>query len=507
MTTSSGPHRLIVASNRLPVVLSQQGKGGDWRLERGSGGLVTALEPVLRERGGVWIGWPGIEKGRVADIDRLLARSTAGEGYEVKGVDLTARQRDDFYLGFSNQVIWPLFHDLLTQCNFDPRFWKTYRNVNTCFARRIAGDLEPGDFIWVHDYHLMAVARDLRSAGVTQPMGFFLHIPFPPLDLFLALPWRYRILDSLLAFDLLGFQTARDRRNFLQCLEHMAPDVAVGGHGRVQRVAVGDRTVKVGVFPVSIDFEEFAGTAQSDAVSERVAGLRSEFLGRTMILGVDRLDYSKGIPHKLQGYRLALERYPDLRERVTLVQLVVPSREDIPEYFRMKEEVERLVGQIQGQFTRSGWVPIHYQYGRWDRTELIAHYRAAGIALVTPLKDGMNLVAKEYCASSLGGKGVLVLSEFAGASAQLQDHALLVNPHDVEGVADAIHRAFTMPASERQRRMQELRKVVRDTGIGWWVDTYLQAAADETGEGFSTLEATRPRVPEGFLEEAERGSE
>lgn len=500
MSTAAKPRRLIVASNRLPVVLSQHGEGGDWRLERGSGGLVTALEPVLRERGGVWIGWPGIEKGKVTNIDALLARSTAGQGYEVKGVDLTARQRDDFYLGFSNQVIWPLFHDLLTQCNFDPRFWKTYRNVNAQFASRIAGEVREGDFIWIHDYHLMAVARDLRSAGVTQPLGFFLHIPFPPLDLFLTLPWRYRILDSLLAFDLLGFQTARDRRNFLQCLEHMAPDVDVSGEGRVQFVTVGDRTVRVGVFPVSIDFDEFAVTAQSDGVSERVAGLRSEFLGRTMILGVDRLDYSKGIPHKLQGYRLALERYPDLRERVTLVQLVVPSREDIPEYFQMKEEVERLVGQIQGQFTRSGWVPIHYQYGRWDRTELIAHYRAAGIALVTPLKDGMNLVAKEYCASSLEGKGVLVLSEFAGASAQLQDHALLVNPHDVEGIADAIYRAFMMSTAEQQRRMQELRRIIRDTGMDWWVDTYLAAAASDGHGEFSDLETTRPQIPPGFLE-------
>ncbi|HZD03577.1 MAG TPA: trehalose-6-phosphate synthase, partial [Longimicrobiales bacterium] len=369
-------------------------------------------EPVLRERGGVWIGWPGIEKGKVPGIDEILARSTAGQGYEVKGVDLTARQRDDFYLGFSNQVIWPLFHDLLTQCNFEPRFWKTYRKLNARFARRIAGEVAKGDFVWVHDYHLMAVARDLRNLGVEEPVGFFLHIPFPPLDLFLTLPWRYRILDSLLAFDLLGFQTVRDRRNFVQCLVHMVPDARVEGSDRVIRVRVGQRTVGVGVFPVSIAFDEFAGTAQSDPVSERVAGLRSEFLGRTMILGVDRLDYSKGIPHKLQGYRLALERYPDLRERVTLVQLVVPSREDIPEYFEMREEIEKLVGQIQGQFTRSGWVPIHYQYGRWDRTELIAHYRAAGIGLVTPLKDGMNLVAKEYCASSLGGKGVLILSEY-----------------------------------------------------------------------------------------------
>jgi trehalose 6-phosphate synthase len=457
---------------------------------------------VLRERGGLWIGWPGVEEGRVPNLDEVLAQSTAGLGYELRGVELSARERDDFYLGFSNQVIWPLFHDLLTQCNFDPVFWKTYRAVNAKFARRIGQEVREGDFVWIHDYHLMTVARELRKLGVTNTMAFFLHIPFPPLDLFLTLPWRFEILDSLLAFDLIGFQTSRDRRNFLDCVRYLAPNAKHDGEGRVERLTFAGRLVRVGVFPVSIDFQEFAGAAASEAVSERVAVLRSENLGRTMILGVDRLDYSKGIPHRLQGYRLALERYPDLRERVTLVQLVVPSREDIPEYFDMKEEIERLVGEIQGQFTRSGWVPIHYRYGRWDRTELVAHYRAADIALVTPLKDGMNLVAKEYCASSLEGDGVLILSEYAGATGQMQDDAILVNPHDVEGVADAIHEAFTMPQEERRRRMQALRADIRARDIDWWVDTFLRAAADEDLGEWKVVKRYRPKAPPGLMEDS-----
>ncbi|MGD2069154.1 MAG: trehalose-6-phosphate synthase [Gemmatimonadota bacterium] len=487
------PRRLVVASNRLPVVLTEEGKG-DWRLERGSGGLVTALEPVLRERGGVWIGWPGIEKGRIPDLDSVLDDATTGVGYAVRGVSLTATERDDFYLGFSNQVIWPLFHDLLSQCNFDPRFWHTYERVNSKFAAAIADEARTGDFVWIHDYHLMAVARELRDGGFPHTLGFFLHIPFPPLDLFVTLPWRFEILSSLLAFDLLGFQSSRDRKNFLACVERLVPEATLedGLEERVVRIGTDERTVKAGVFPVSIDFRDFAGTAASDPVSERVAGLRSEFPGRMVFLGVDRLDYSKGIPHKLQGYRLALERYPDLRERVTLTQLVVPSREDIPEYYQLKEEIERLVGRIQGEYTRSGWVPIHYQYGRWDRTELIAHYRHAGAALVTPLKDGMNLVAKEYCACSLEGKGVLILSEYAGATAQLQNEAILVNPHDVEGVADAIHQAFTMPADERTRRMEALRGKIKATDIDWWVETFLEAAADEDLGEDSTVQTYRP---------------
>ena len=487
---------LIVASNRLPIVLSPDGEG-DWNLERGSGGLVTALEPVLKERGGVWVGWPGVE-GKIKEVDRLLESATAESGYRVSGVTLTRQEQDDFYLGFANQVIWPLFHDLQTQCNFEPRFWKTYVRVNRKFASCIARTAKPEDFVWVHDYHLMTVARDLRTEGWHGRVGFFLHIPFPPLDVFLNLPWRFPVLDALLAYDLIGFQSDRDRRNFLGCVRTLVPDAAVEGEGRVVRVRFGSRIVRVGVFPVSIDFREFAGPAASDAVSERVASLREEFRGQTVMLGVDRLDYSKGIPHKLEGYRLALERYPQMRERIVLVQLVVPSREDIPEYHQMRAEIERRVGQIQGEFTRSGWVPIHYQYGRWDRVELIAHYRMAGIALVTPLKDGMNLVAKEFCASSLEGRGVLILSEYAGATAQLQNDALLVNPYDVEGVAEAIHRAFTMPRAEVKGRMQRMRETIRATDVAWWVDTFLKAALDQDLGASSEVEVYRPTPPEGF---------
>jgi trehalose 6-phosphate synthase len=487
---------LVVVSNRLPVVLSPDGEG-DWKLERGSGGLVTALEPVLRERGGVWVGWPGVE-GKIKEVDRLLESATAESGYRVRGVTLTREEQDDFYLGFANQVIWPLFHDLQTQCNFEPRFWKTYLGVNRKFAACIARTAGTGDFVWVHDYHLMMVAGDLRRERWNGRVGFFLHIPFPPLDVFLNLPWRFPVLDALLAYDLVGFQSERDRRNFLGCVQALVPDVSVEGEGRVAWARFAGRSVRVGVFPVSIDFDEFARPAAGDAVSDRVAGLRSEFPGKTLMLGVDRLDYSKGIPHKLEGYRLALERYPEMRDRIVLVQLVVPSREDIPEYHQMRAEIERRVGQIQGEFTRSGWVPIHYQFGRWDRVELIAHYRAAGIALVTPLKDGMNLVAKEFCASSLEGRGVLVLSEYAGATAQLQADALLVNPYDVEGVAQAIHQAFTMPRGEARRRMERMRETIRATDVGWWVETFLRAAFDEDLGASSEVEVYRPAPPPGF---------
>ena len=469
--------RLVVASNRLPVVL-QPGRDGGWALEPGSGGLVTALEPVLERTHGLWIGWPGVEGEGLDEVDRTLEEESDHLGYEIRGVPLTSEEVQDFYLGFANQVVWPLFHDFQTQCNFDPRFWRTYRHVNRKFAEVIAREHKEGDFIWVHDYHLMSTAEELRKLGVDAKLGFFLHTPFPPVDLFLKLPWRYEVLGSLLRFDLVGFQTARDRKNFSECVRHLAPDLQCRGEEgqRVIQVQTPEREVGVGAFPISIDVDEFHEAALTEAVSERVARIWAEFPGRILILGVDRLDYTKGIPHKLEGYRLALERYPELQERVSLVQLVIPSREDIPEYERLKREIERLVGQISGEFTRPGWVPVHYQYGSWKREELIAHYRASRVALVTPLKDGMNLVAKEFCASSLEGEGVLVLSEYAGATAQMQQDALLVNPYDAEGVAEALYRACSMEESERRRRMERMRDKIRAEDIYWWVETFLQAA-------------------------------
>jgi trehalose 6-phosphate synthase len=487
-----------VASNRLPVVLERSRRS--WRAEQGSGGLVTALEPVLQEREGIWVGWPGTDSGDWTEICHALERLTESEGYQIHPVRLTARERDDFYLGFSNQVIWPLFHDFQTLCNFDPRFWHAYAGVNRKFAAALQEVVRPGDLLWVHDYHLMSVAEELKAQGIEERMAFFLHIPFPHIDLFTKLPWRFSMLRSLLQYDLIGFQTARDRGNFLHCLRVLVPGIQIeGDDGRVARAILGAREVDIGVFPISIDCEEFAGHAASPAVSERVARIEADFQQRELILGVDRLDYSKGILHKLNGYRLALERYPDMRGKVTLIQLVIPSREGIPEYDRMKSDIEQAVGEIQGAFTRNGWVPIHYYYGTWDRDELIAQYRAADIGLVTPLKDGMNLVAKEYCASNVDEEGVLILSEYAGATAQLHRHALIVDPYDVEGLADAIHDAFTMPKEERRRRMQALRRKIEATDLSWWVDTFLRAANRQSVESAGPPDAFAPRAPEGFF--------
>jgi trehalose 6-phosphate synthase len=486
---------LIVVSNRLPFVLARQ-ESGDWTLEPGSGGLVAALRPVLQDRGGTWIGWSGTtdEAQRAAGAFEEAERRF---GYRLVSVPLSEAERKGFYLGFSNQVVWPLFHDLPSLCNFDPAFWAVYQAVNRRFAEITAELAQPGDLVWVHDYHLMTMARDLREIGTTARLGFFLHTPFPPLDVFLKLPWRFQILNALLEYDLLGFQTVRDRRNFLQCVRLLLREGEATGKGMVQTIRARGRELRVGALPISIDYAALDRLARDPAVVEKARLLRENEGGRRIILGADRLDYTKGIPHKLEAFRDLLRRYPELRMEVTLVQIAVPSREDIPRYRENKIAVERLVGEINGEFTRSGWVPIHYIHRNMDRARLSAYYRCADVALVTPLKDGMNLVAKEYCASKPEENGVLVLSEFAGAAAQMRSGALLVNPFDREAVADAMALALRLKPGERRARMRRLRRSVKDADILWWVDAFLEAVIAKDLEDFPRVEDYVPEeVPQ-----------
>ena len=472
-TTSGG--RLVIVSNRLPVVFERTGSG--LRSRPGSGGLVTALAPVLRDRGGIWIGWSGLPDTEQPEVEQLLGDTSSAAGYTLRSVPLTEAELELYYHGFANEILWPLFHDLQSHCNFDPAYWTAYREVNQKFARHITGTAAEDDFVWVHDYHLMLAGSALRELGMRNPLGFFLHIPFPPPDIFIKMPWRFHVLHSLLDFDLLGFQTMRDKRNFVQCVRMLLPEVPVRVEGGFHILQHHQREVRAGVFPISIDVREFQRLAASNEVSESAWYIHESLPDREIVLGVDRLDYTKGIPYRLEAFRDLLRRYPEVRERITLVQVVVPSRTDIPEYHDLKIEIERLVGEINGEFTTSGWVPIHYLYRHLTRGELLGYYRTAEIALVTPIKDGMNLVAKEYIACNIEYNGVLILSEFAGAAAQLHRDALLVNPYDIEGTADALYAAFTMDHDERRRRMRRMRATVRRYDIYRWVESFLDAAA------------------------------
>ncbi|RKZ33238.1 trehalose-6-phosphate synthase, partial [bacterium] len=411
MTDEMGrKHRLIIASNRLPIVLKKD-KNGDIFVTSGSGGLVTALAPVLKDRGGLWIGWTGIPQEDITrPLEPCLKDASRKWGYKLLPVNLTKQEIDNYYYGFANEVLWPLFHDLPSHCNFNPEYWNYYKNVNEKFAKTIAENCRYNDFVWIHDYHLVNVAKKLREMNVNINTAYFLHIPFPPLDVFLNLPWRFEILNSLLQYDLIGFQTIRDRRNFVHCVRKLLRGIRIYGKGQVimGKIKNDNRQIRIGAFPISIDFYEFENMARSQEVSDRAWYIHEDLPNQHIILGVDRLDYTKGIINRLRAFQNAMRRYPELIKKLTFIQVVVPSRQNVPEYQNLRREIEQTVGEINGEFTRSGWVPIHYIYRSLVREELLAYYRTAEIALVTPLKDGMNLVAKEYCASNLEETGVLI---------------------------------------------------------------------------------------------------
>jgi trehalose 6-phosphate synthase len=484
--------RLIVVSNRLPVVLRQI--DDSWELKAGSGGLVTALAPVLSHRGGLWIGWPGLAVEPGGEWEQLLESGFRERGYELVPVVLTDKEVKGFYYGFANSVLWPLFHDMTSSCNFEPSFWYAYLQVNRRFAECVVEHTRAGDFIWVQDYQLINVAEFVRESQEERRLGFFLHIPFPPLDVFTKMPWRGQILAALLAYDLIGFQTPRDLRNFLSCLSHLLAEVGIEEvEGGLVALRVGDREVHAGAFPIGIDYREFHDAAADPQTTERMAELRRKIGDYEIVLGVDRLDYTKGLPERLLAFANALERFPELREAVILLQLVVPSRENVPEYQALKDRLDQLVGQINGRYSTAGWTPIHYHYRSLARRDLISLYRMGRVAFVTSIKDGMNLVSKEFVASQVDRNGVLVLSEFAGAAAQLAEGALLVNPHDIEGMADAVKAAIEMDPEERQGRMESMQQVLAEQDIFWWVDRFLSVAM-----GGSLADLTPPRdfVPE-----------
>jgi trehalose 6-phosphate synthase/phosphatase len=467
-----GPIRIV--SNRLPVVLKRRRQR--WEVEPGAGGLVQALRPILRDRGGAWIGWPGVTAESGDGWRPGLQSVSHSEGYDLVPVVLDDSDVEGFYEGFANSIVWPLFHGFPDRCSFDASFFASYGRVNQKFTQAIADSHSGPGFLWIHDYHLFEVARRLRELGHQGPLAFFLHIPFPSVENFAKLPWRESLLQDLLHFDLIGFQTRRDLRHFQQCLSLVGVHPDLPDSPAMQRFRDGDRTLWAGAFPIGMDFRDFAARSLSTDVSTRVHQLRHDLGSGKLLLGIDRLDYTKGLIHRLKAYEQALTVHPALREEVVYFQLVVPSRENVPEYRALKREFDRVVGRINGRFSTPRWRPIHYLYNRVDPVELSALYRLADVALVTPLRDGMNLVAKEYCASQTDDAGALILSEFAGAAEQLQDGALLVNPYDIHDTARAIYQALSMPPDERRRRMRLMRTTLAESDVFWWASSFLETA-------------------------------
>jgi alpha,alpha-trehalose-phosphate synthase [UDP-forming] len=463
--------KTIFVSNRLPIIADKARNG--WRSHTSAGGLVSALAPLLRRFDGNWIGWTGAPELQGRDLDNLVADFIKREGYRITPVPLSRDDYHRFYQGYCNEIIWPLFHDLQSHCNFQPAYWSSAQKVEHTFADVVARHAQPDDRIWVQDYHLLGLGRVLREQGLTNPLAYFLHIPFPAPDIFCKLPWRDQVIKGLFNYGLIGLQTRHDLRNFADCVDRLLPEATQFRSQTEVRLRWENLSCTAGAFPIGIDFEEFGTAADTPAVEQRMEELRRDFSTRQIVLGVDRLDYTKGIPDRLKAFKLALERYPDLHGKVILLQVVIPSREDLPAYQRLKTEIEQLVAAINGQFTQPGWVPVHYIFRSIERQELLAWYRLADVALLTPLKDGMNLVSKEYCACQIEGNGVLVLSEFAGAAEQMAGSAILVNPYDMDALVAAIRKAVYMSPEARRPAMDRLRASTRDENVYWWGDRFI----------------------------------
>jgi trehalose 6-phosphate synthase/phosphatase len=483
--------RLIVVSNRLPFTLRRAGEG--WRTERSSGGLASALDPVLKRTGGLWLGWPGD-----SPVAPDPGRAEQLEGWKRKrgyvAVELAAEVARNFYEGYANQTLWPLFHNFPTNIEFDTTGWQAYMEANRRFRDVVLENVQPGDLVWVHDYHLMLLPGLLREALPQAAVGFFLHIPFPASEVFRILPLREELLRGLLGADLLAFQTHADLQHFRASLLRIC-----GIESRMDRVKQDDHYTRLEALPIGIAPDEFLRFIEKDRGTQQAyEEHRRRFAGQKILLAVDRLDYTKGIPHRLRTFRRLLERAPQLRGKVVLVQVAVPSRERIPLYEELRHKVSELVGEINGEFGTPDWTPVVYMRRGIGRSELVALYAAADVGWVTPLRDGMNLVAKEYVACQRRAEGVLLLSEFAGAAAEMGE-AFLVNPHDEEGTAEVLQRCLELPLEDRRERMAALHRRVHRNTVFAWSERFVQILREAAGEQARRAGEQPARLPVGEL--------
>jgi trehalose 6-phosphate synthase/phosphatase len=468
--------RVVIVSNRLPVTLAHD-QDGVVSIKASSGGLATALKSVHSKEGSksIWIGWPGPASLASDELQKVL------EPLRCVGVDLTPAEVMCFYDNFSNGVLWPLCHYLLDKVLMDVNAdWKAYQSVNQKFADAVVANvLSPTDLVWIHDYQLMLVPSMVRLRLPDARIGYFHHIPFPSADVFKTLPWRRQLLEGLLGADVIGFHTASYVHNFCYSCSSV-----LGLESTAESVTVDGRPISVAAFPIGIDANAFKQEAVSAEVAARVAEFRNEAEGRKIVLSVDRLDYTKGIIRRLLSIERLLEQHPELVGNLHILQLAVPTRENVDSYVDYRSAVNELVGRINGRFSIPMRSVVHFMYRSVSAVELSAMYVAADVMVVTPLRDGMNLVCKEYVASRVDNRGVLVLSEFAGASVQLQ-HALQVNPYDVDEVARQLFVALQMPTEEQERRMTDLRHIVGEGDVSKWASSFLGSLSEKEVNGHS----------------------
>ena len=480
--------RLVIISNRLPVTIDKS--DGELHYHPSAGGLATGLNSLDTDMERLWIGWPG------QAIDGEEERATITRDLREDGlvpIFLTPQQIELYYEGFSNKVVWPHFHYFTQYTTYDSDYWTAYRQVNQQFADRVNELVRPGDIVWVHDYQLLLLPAMIRAVHPEVSIGFFLHIPFPSYEIFRMLPWRKEILHGVLGSDQIGFHTFGYMRHFLSAAYRIS-----GYEHAFGRLVVGGRIVNVDVFPMGIDYEKYAHPPAVDHPSENIDAIEHLGDNKKVVVSIDRLDYTKGIPQRVRSFRRFLETYPEYRGKVTLVMIVVPSRSNVDQYQELLQEVNTLTGALNAEYGGFDWTPIRYFYRSLDFNELTTLYRESDIALITPLRDGMNLVAKEYIAAKEDSKdGVLILSEMAGASNELND-ALIVNPQDVDDVVRALHEALTMPEDRKRRRLVKMQKQLKEHNVRKWADTFVrqQRKLMEEQQHHTTNRLTGKRIDE-----------
>jgi len=463
-------HRLLIVSNRLPITIEKRNES--FRFRPSVGGLATSLSSFYKSYHSIWIGWPGLPSDKIDRRTKRKIREKLKNDFDAYPVFLSRKYIEMYYSGYCNKTIWPLFHGFMQYAVYDKYLWESYKLVNKIFCNRIMRIVKPNDTIWIHDYHLMLLPKLIREKLPKISIGFFLHIPFPSYEIFRLLPSRKEILEGILGADLIGFHTYDYARHFLSSIRRLMDFKSTLG-----RITVGNRVVKVDSFPMGIDYKRFADSANNPIIKKEINRLRIKLGNRRTILSIDRLDYTKGIPQRLLAFDAFLDMNPQYREKITLVLVAVPSRTKVEHYRLLKKELDELIGQINGKYGTIGWVPIWYLYRSLPFHKLAALYNVSDVCLVTPLRDGMNLIAKEFIATKIKGKGVLILSEMAGAAHELCE-AIIVNPNDRESITNALKEALIISDEEQRRSNKIMQERLQRYNVVRWAKDFMEGLSN-----------------------------
>ena len=475
--------RVILVSALLPVSVKEV-KRGEYQVRVSPGGLITTLSQSIKGKKVKWFGWYGFHK-HSKKIEQLIKESGEKEGFDLYPVSLTEDEIENFFNNFSNGVIWPLFHTFPQYCRFEEEYWQYYKKVNEKFAEKILKNIDDNTVVWVHDYHFFLLPEILKKKKPDLKIYFFLHIPFPTFENFLKLPWRRDILHGLLHYDFIGFHTKIDRNNFITCVKHFF-SVKEKVKEPVVELIFENKKIKTASIPISIDFSKYDNLARSSEVEKIYKELKQRYDDKFLILSIDRIDYTKGLVEKLDAYRRFLEKYPQYLEKVVLLVSTAPNVKNLPEYKELEREFHHKIAEINGTFGTSDWRPVHFINKRLDFYELFAYYRVSDVCFINSIKDGLNIVCKEYASSNIDETGAVLLSEFAGASTEIKEYVYLINPYDREGIADTLN-SLLKETNKKREKMKGLREHISKFDIHWWGETYFKLAEGKKVKRFPKL--------------------